>query len=549
MPKRVQKGGQSGSKTKTKKKKTHSPGGSSSPLDARTAGGGLATTTTLTLTGAKRNRSEREHDNKSKKKAESDSESEASQPPPKKTRETASSDSEEESTTPVVLGNPAPVGVTIAHREDARGAGAFWDHFTVRSALDRATTASYNAHQNTDIAANPEGKHGRYSGPMPGGNPPVHTDEGQGLLFIPGGNYGLETEKPTPDPTHRPRGDAMTRQGHRAEHERELLRRARLTGRPVLAVCGGSWRLLEAFGGTTRRVETHTHQTRIMPYLTTTGQIARVASEHPVTILPDTMLSKVFRSKRGDVPGIVNTAHWAVAEEPRRGVIAREDTEPVPQPVPPLAVSARAPSSTPPYMGRDTKERDWGSVEGFETTHGAPMMGIQWHPEAYNPDDLHAEANRNILNWMAKAGDAYEARRHFAQLFEELMRAEEPPGGENPPVRKAWFVRNVNLVSLPLGGEEVPVTSEGDLPATGQKHQVSDPVKAYRGELLESTVVHYEILSGKVVVSGRRGAFVEVSLEEARVREIAAGSPTQIYTTSSLKVFIHKDILRWLPLQ
>lgn len=542
MPKRVQKGGQSGSKKKTKKKKkTHSPGGSSSPLDARTAGGGLATTTTLTRTGAKRKRSESEHDNKGKEKAES----ETSQPPPKKTRETASGDSAEEATASVVLGNPAPAGVTIAHREDARGAGAFWDHFTVRRALDRATTASYHAHQNTDIVPNPEGKGGRYSGPMPGGNPPVHTDEGQGLLFIPGGNYGLETEKPTRDPAHRPSGDAMTRQGHRAEHERELLRRARLTGRPVLAVCGGSWRLLEAFGGTTRRVQTHTHQTRIMPYLTTTGQIARVASEHPITILPDTMLSKVFRSKQGDVPGIVNTAHWAVAEEPRRGVLAGVDTEPVP----PLAVSARAPSSTPPYMGDGTEERNWGSVEGFETTHGAPMMGIQWHPEAYNPGDLHTEANRSILSWMAKAGDAYEARRHFAQLFEELMRAEEPPGGENPAVREAWFVRNVNLVSLPIGGDEVPPTIEDDLPAPGQKHQVSAAVKAYRGELLESTVVHYEILSGKVVVSGGRGDFVEVSLEKARVREIAAGSPTQIYTTSSLKVFIHKDILRWLPLQ
>ncbi|WP_437685689.1 gamma-glutamyl-gamma-aminobutyrate hydrolase family protein [Sorangium sp. So ce176] len=501
----------------------------------------MATTTTLTRTGAKRKRSESEHDNKGKEKAES----ETSQPPPKKTRETASGDSAEEATASVVLGNPAPAGVTIAHREDARGAGAFWDHFTVRRALDRATTASYHAHQNTDIVPNPEGKGGRYSGPMPGGNPPVHTDEGQGLLFIPGGNYGLETEKPTRDPAHRPSGDAMTRQGHRAEHERELLRRARLTGRPVLAVCGGSWRLLEAFGGTTRRVQTHTHQTRIMPYLTTTGQIARVASEHPITILPDTMLSKVFRSKQGDVPGIVNTAHWAVAEEPRRGVLAGVDTEPVP----PLAVSARAPSSTPPYMGDGTEERNWGSVEGFETTHGAPMMGIQWHPEAYNPGDLHTEANRSILSWMAKAGDAYEARRHFAQLFEELMRAEEPPGGENPAVREAWFVRNVNLVSLPIGGDEVPPTIEDDLPAPGQKHQVSAAVKAYRGELLESTVVHYEILSGKVVVSGGRGDFVEVSLEKARVREIAAGSPTQIYTTSSLKVFIHKDILRWLPLQ
>ena len=46
-------------------------------------------------------------------------------------------------------------------------------------------------------------------------------------------------------------------------------------------------------------------------------------------------------------------------------------------------------------------------IEAVETCHGAPMLLIQWHPEAFNIDDIDGKYHRNILTYMAKAGDAY----------------------------------------------------------------------------------------------------------------------------------------------
>jgi len=46
-------------------------------------------------------------------------------------------------------------------------------------------------------------------------------------------------------------------------------------------------------------------------------------------------------------------------------------------------------------------------IEAVETCYGAPMLLIQWHPEAFNTDDPDGEYHRNILTYMARAGDTY----------------------------------------------------------------------------------------------------------------------------------------------
>lgn len=62
------------------------------------------------------------------------------------------------------------------------------------------------------------------------------------------------------------------------------------------------------------------------------------------------------------------------------------------------------------------------TVEAFETKNGAPTLGIQWHPEAYcrykegNKIYSHSK-QRNILEFMAKAGVAYAARRRLVKEF------------------------------------------------------------------------------------------------------------------------------------
>ncbi len=311
--------------------------------------------------------------------------------------------------------------ITVSHREDGHGTGAFWDHYTLRRATQRGTAISHHRDLDPVVAPAGPGKRGQFAGPMPGHEPQSSTGLGRGLLFIAGGNYGLNSETPR-NKAHVPSGDAEARHKLRGQHETYLLQQAKLTGRPVLSVCGGSWRVLESFGGSTRGVQPNTHQTRKMPYLTTTGAIAKVASEHGISISPGTMLSDMFKDEQGNRPTKVNSAHWAVAEESAQGrlkgvALVGSTKNPL------LQVSARGPTALdPPYIGK-TGDFHHSSVEAFESRHGAPIMGIQWHPEAYDRGFTATEqqANHRLLNSMAKAGDTYDARREMTADFSKWV--------------------------------------------------------------------------------------------------------------------------------
>ncbi|WP_177229357.1 gamma-glutamyl-gamma-aminobutyrate hydrolase family protein [Dyella sp. OK004] len=307
--------------------------------------------------------------------------------------------------------------ITITHREDEYGSGAFWDHYTTRSTTGRATEISRHPEVTPTLEAPGMKKQGKFKGDLPGGSPSSRIGGGKGLLMITGGNYGLDSEAPR-NPSHVVSGSASERHGRRVAHEKDQLKQAQQTGRPVLGICGGSWRVLESYGGSTLGVQPKTHQTKKMPYLTTKGVVAKVAKEHSLEVTPHTMLSSAFKDDAGHTPDQVNTAHWAVAEESRPG---RLKGTPMlgPEHKPLLTVSARGGTSgDPPYINRTSKQHAQ-SVEAFETRHGAPTMGIQWHPEAYGGDfpASHIQANKRLLNWMAQAGDAYEARRDMTTHF------------------------------------------------------------------------------------------------------------------------------------
>ena len=307
--------------------------------------------------------------------------------------------------------------ITISHREDAHGAGAFWDHYTVRTTTGRSTDISHHRDVLPTLEAPGEKTHGRYKGTMPGRRPDSSRHPGKGLLFIAGGNFGLDSETPR-NREHVAEGSTAVRHGRRVSHEKDLLKQAQLTGRPVVGICGGSWRVLESYGGSTRGVKPKTHQTRVMPYLTTKGVVAKVASEHDVQVQPGTMLSSVFKDDHQHTPDKVNSAHWAVAEEHSPGRL-KGVPRVGPRKAPLLTVSARGGTPhDPPYLNK-TGNVSKQSVEAFESRHGAPVMGIQWHPEAYGTGfpASQTQANKRLLTWMAKAGDAYEARRDMTAEF------------------------------------------------------------------------------------------------------------------------------------
>lgn len=62
-------------------------------------------------------------------------------------------------------------------------------------------------------------------------------------------------------------------------------------------------------------------------------------------------------------------------------------------------------------------------IEAAETCHGAPMLLIQWHPEAFNSDDTDGKYHRSILTYMAKAGDTFYRKQEMLLELKKLCQS------------------------------------------------------------------------------------------------------------------------------
>ncbi|KAF2074712.1 hypothetical protein CYY_003988 [Polysphondylium violaceum] len=58
-----------------------------------------------------------------------------------------------------------------------------------------------------------------------------------------------------------------------------------------------------------------------------------------------------------------------------------------------------------------------GVPEAFSSTLGSPLMGVQWHPEAYNANHPHQAPHRRMIQRMGVCGLAYRARCKALQLL------------------------------------------------------------------------------------------------------------------------------------
>ncbi|MET3130747.1 anthranilate/para-aminobenzoate synthase component II [Oxalobacteraceae bacterium GrIS 1.11] len=180
----------------------------------------------------------------------------------------------------------------------------------------------------------------------------------------------------------------------RAKYELALIDIARNRGIPILAICAGSWRLLEGYGGQVRtlRIGAGQRDKHKAPGQDVWG------TSHSVDLSRGTML----RSLHGGAPNgrleTVNSTHWAVA------CARHAENELVMNPNAAINTNRADPH-------RFLEIAAWAddpveaTVEAFESRQGAPAMGIQWHPETYLPG-------------MKGAGSGSpEGRRHASELF------------------------------------------------------------------------------------------------------------------------------------
>jgi gamma-glutamyl-gamma-aminobutyrate hydrolase PuuD len=295
----------------------------------------------------------------------------------------------------------APILITLRVNQGKRMHAAFFDHYLMRKITGHLTTVSKSASQDE------ESLHKFITSKDHSLTLGMNAQEGQriipavttglnqsgGLLFIPG----------------RAKDDNDV---DRTKHETAIIKDALLHGRPILAVCAGSWRLWESLGGKLKAVDDHCYAN--MPYIVTNGDVGNNVAVHRITIKPRALIADCMTIKDEVSPEQypkVNSVHW-MAPDPsfcpdKVSVSAKAKVD--------NAIKIKKRSSNKMTPTEDT-------IEAFER-YGSPTLGVLWHPEAYyqkNPD-LENERHLNIIRYMAKAGDAYQAKQKMLKEFKNTV--------------------------------------------------------------------------------------------------------------------------------
>lgn len=301
----------------------------------------------------------------------------------------------------------APIHIPVRGTSDDKDAkGIYFDHYVIQRATGHFSKAvvpdgvvypfpALNAYIRQNPYALPYGI--EYSSRM---LPLQVTSDDGGLLIIPGRMRDREYD--------------IVREAH----ENALLRKALLRGQPVLGICAGAWRVWEAL----RRLEidpdfsqkmqeglaeVYDHSAaRMMSFSESTGQVVYNIQLHGVKVEADSLLYQMMGKSAVEMN--VNSVHWKAP-----------DRKTIPSNVRVVAVATKGDVKETRNRHGKVIESELDTVEAFETVFGAPVIGVQWHLEAYNLKDTGSEAHLNILRWMAKAGDVYAQKRKVLAELEE----------------------------------------------------------------------------------------------------------------------------------
>ncbi|CAF1462467.1 unnamed protein product [Adineta steineri] len=276
--------------------------------------------------------------------------------------------------------------VIISYRNDQGNTmhGAFFDHYVIRNITQHNTVLIRNPTVNTNrfIAFIGRTHHSLTLNGVLNHIPQEASIADSGLLFIPGHPRNAEETQGLMD---------------RNEFEEDLFQLARLRGQPILAVCGGCWILWRFFGGRVVPVTDHSYSKT--PSIKIDGDVAYNMQIHRIDIKENTMLSQIIYPVQ-NIQFMVNSVHWDAPHGPVPDALIVSATA--------VQDAKIAPRSRQSHRMRPTNN----SIEAFETIHGAPVMGIQWHPEAYYPvEGVNGEFNSGIVQYMVRAGDAYLCKR------------------------------------------------------------------------------------------------------------------------------------------
>ncbi|MCK8613966.1 gamma-glutamyl-gamma-aminobutyrate hydrolase family protein [Gordonia sp. C13] len=145
----------------------------------------------------------------------------------------------------------------------------------------------------------------------------------------------------------------------RDANEINMLASAQRVGRPVLAICRGLHLVNATMGGTIWQDLDRDHPTNVSHRL---GEHALLQAAHPVALDPDSAVARW-----------TSTTAITVNSQHHQGI-----------------------RTLAPRLRATARSQD-GIVEGFENQDGS-LVGIQWHPEIFWPNDTHS---LNVLSGFA----------------------------------------------------------------------------------------------------------------------------------------------------
>jgi gamma-glutamyl-gamma-aminobutyrate hydrolase PuuD len=319
--------------------------------------------------------------------------------------------------------------MVIPYRDDGKGEGPFYDHFTLQKITSRATSFTL-----------PEGATDYYLSRASHSSP----------FSLP---YGVADKKhghimPRRTSNHPNRSGTLVLMGVsrsakekqlpsfqlRMRHETVLLEKAKRYGQPIFAICGGAWQLWQSEGGRLVDVSGHGYRGG-MSYINSRGSVGRNKMMHRIRfragknsgILRGGM--GLFKRRVMQKYPAVNSVHWLA---PGQASV-------------PSGYTVTAKAVTDNILRSEQERKQYvspqgGSVEAFESKYGAPQLGVQWHPEAYygdTPAQYESERHLGLVRYMASAGDAFHARRKTVCHLEGIFKRYPNPIKLLRPVESA----------------------------------------------------------------------------------------------------------------
>lgn len=286
--------------------------------------------------------------------------------------------------------------IAISYRDEGVGKGAFFDHFTVRKMTGWLTQIAIEHPKHPLVFSsyiNGRAGLGAYGLPLSTDLPLIAGDDARNAAFIylPGFTRESDTNNST---FHQAR----------LSFEKELIRKAIYRGQPVLAVCAGSWTLWQAYGGELVDVADHNYGGAMPRLSKITASVCNNKMIHRVRPENNTFLASAMGNHH-DVA--VNSVHWKAVNAASVGLSRN------------IQISAKsvkddglAPNSR---QGHHMQPEECS--EAFETICGVPMVGVQWHPEAFNPEEEDAEPHQGIFKSIKIAGQTYLNRQNLNKEF------------------------------------------------------------------------------------------------------------------------------------